>query len=410
MKILCIGLLGVVAFLSKPNTQLEYQLRQIKEWIDSDSLQSASEAMEHIDISGASNYNLAQWYYRKAYLNYYLHNRQLQALKEYKKAYHYLDEADTSDLQMAFDLINNQGPIYRAYNNYEDALRIYNRALDICNERPESSAIETDQAIIYYNIGLVYRDKKEFGEAVRFFRKSYEIDNYPATLNLIGLCYMNSKQQTEAIQYFKRFLEVSSNKWRGAAYHNLANSYLADGDTVEAIQFFEEALLIKKRAEQRLITHLDLGALYAALGKDRQALTYLHQAKATLAEVPLKPEYFVVLDHISDVYRRQQSWDSAYHYQAEYAAFFEQFESHKNEIRQIDRTYQLQQIEQEVQNELIRNENQERNRQLILQLLLVIGALSIGILIWRGYWRHQKRKVGQRIMDIEEEYYKDFGE
>ena len=187
-------------------------------------------------------------------------------------------------------------------------------------------------------------------------------------------------------------------------------SQLLTGDTIKGIKSFEKALTTRKRKEQQLISYLDLGTLYAALEQDRQALTYLHQAKATLAEVPLKPEYFVVLDHISDVYRRQQSWDSAYHYQAEYAAFFEQFESHKNEIRQIDRTYQLQQIEQEVQNELIRNENQERNRQLILQLLLVIGALSIGILIWRGFWRHQKRKVGQRIMDIEEEYYKDFGE
>ena len=146
MKILYGVLLAFLVWFSRPDPLLESRLEQVKHWIDGDSLEAAHAAMQEMDLTGASDYQRARYYFRKAYLQVHLHSHYLQGLKDYKRAYYYLQNADTTDLQMAFDLLNNQGRIYSSHYDYEGALAVYDEAMKVCDRRKPSDVLESDQA------------------------------------------------------------------------------------------------------------------------------------------------------------------------------------------------------------------------------------------------------------------------
>jgi tetratricopeptide (TPR) repeat protein len=53
----------------------------------------------------------------------------------------------------------------------------------------EAITKDPDNAVLYYNLGVIYGEQEEFEEAINYYKKSLKLDpNYsPAYLNLVGL-------------------------------------------------------------------------------------------------------------------------------------------------------------------------------------------------------------------------------
>ena len=93
-----------------------------------------------------------------------------QALENFEKSAMLLE--DMSDNSFLLNcILNNIGEVYREVNNYNKALDIFNRCLNMA----EDSGYKINTAAIYSNIGKVYVKEKKYSTALSFFKKSYSI-------------------------------------------------------------------------------------------------------------------------------------------------------------------------------------------------------------------------------------------
>jgi len=103
-------------------------------------------------------------------------------------------------------------------------------------------------------------------------------------LGNLGSAYMNLGDARQAIEFYEQRLVIAreiGDRREGAALGNLGSAYLALGDARHAIEFYEQQLVITREIGDRRGEGAALGNLglaYAALGDARKAIEYHEQA------------------------------------------------------------------------------------------------------------------------------------
>jgi tetratricopeptide (TPR) repeat protein len=127
------------------------------------------------------------------------------------------------------------------------------------------------------NLGNILLHRRQSGEAIKFYRKSLEIDpNYPtAHVNLAHALSAEGKTD-EAIQEYRQVLRLSgSSAIRVAAYNGLGVIFHQQGKFDDAIENYRAALQLDPAFS---LTYLNLGDALIARGEVNQAIVQFRQA------------------------------------------------------------------------------------------------------------------------------------
>jgi tetratricopeptide (TPR) repeat protein len=149
------------------------------------------------------------------------------------------------------------------------------------------------------NLGAVYWNRREPAAAEREWRMALEAYPSAQLLNNLGLVYAGSKQYDGAIEYFQRSMRLRPNNTD--AHLNLGRIYEALGRTREAELQLHAAVALAPLSIQ---TRNELGSLYFASGRLAEAAA---EFEASAASIPNSAAF----DSLGDIARRQGRSDAA---------------------------------------------------------------------------------------------------
>ena len=173
-------------------------------------------------------------------------------------------------------LYNQLGRIYRTSNNPTEAIRTFDKALDIANKLKDS-------VIILNNKANVYKDELDYIKALDIYtllhKKQAQLNAYELALVVDNLGQVQSKLNLpEGLQNLKYALELreTNNDFIGQHSSNthLAEFYLDKKDTTIAKMYAEKALALSGKINS---SSFKLEAISTLMNMDRNPL--LHEYK-----------------------------------------------------------------------------------------------------------------------------------
>ncbi len=264
------------------------------------------------------------------------------AFDYYSKQLAFLDQKNiNARLNIFHDIVN----AYQKAKQHEEALEYNQRILSIMQNADKPN---TEQAIVYNNIGYNYNFIKEYKKAIDFFEKGYELTTETdyQTLALlqmnIGIAYFNLGNTTAAIRAFilaEDLLKQIKSAEKSQINHLLANVYLKSEDLYNALNYNQLAIKNALEYQQpKLLSNAYYTAaqIYADLFEYQTALDYFQK-------------YFELQDSLDQLAAQQQ------------ANFFlerKELETAETEIRSLL-------ISQEIQDLMIQQLELEGDKQLL---------------------------------------------
>lgn len=181
----------------------------------------------------------------------YYYKNDLRAAKEYVLSAISLNKQYAE----AFNLLGN---INKKEKNYEDALKNYEKALEL-----------HQSAFVYRDIGNVYEEQEMYDEALKYYQeanKSFKFGKYGICDRDIAGIYLKQKKYPEAISIYKKRVE----KFPSIAdtHFDLAYAYSESEQTEKAIEEYQRVLELEP---QSYGAHYNLGLAYLILGRKEDA-------------------------------------------------------------------------------------------------------------------------------------------
>jgi len=246
--------------------------------------------------------------FKRAYLNY------TDALES-------LERADTVDLYNKTIILNELSLIQSDFNNHDESIYYSKRALKTAKEyirKHRKHAEENDQlrllVDIPYYIAIEYQAKGAHQTAGKLLVDLWEqaedkgdIVTYAQVLNELGIIKMNNAEFRDAQEYFG--LVVSGQgvyeEDKSIAYHNLAGTYMEQGNYGKANSYFLIALDMKKELEDphaQFITYQDLGELEYRNGNKSKAIDYWEKGLSVYNKLQGDPELYSIYNWLQLAY------------------------------------------------------------------------------------------------------------
>ena len=122
-----------------------------------------------------------------------------------------------SNKQKNISILSNIGTTYSVLNNYDKAIFYYEQALALI-EKSDDELSAYNKRNMYYKLGIIYRDQKEFDKALKYAQESLELSKFTGNrvyeainLQLIAKInfFMGPEYYDLALQYAEESLLVS---------------------------------------------------------------------------------------------------------------------------------------------------------------------------------------------------------
>ncbi len=237
---------------------------------------------------------------------------------------------------------NGLGNAYHALNRFEEAIYAYQRVIDLNPKdalpwyslgniyrqlagdqagEPEAKdrsvqiiqayrrAIELDPAYAwpYHNLGLIYEQRQEYEPALHLFRQAIdrhiEVAGQARSWAKLGDIYRFQQQFTLAREAYQQAIELDPGYvW---PYHHLGLIYRQQQSYEEALHSFQQAVIRHTDIGERARAWNQIGDIYQALGRLREAIGAYHQA------IELDPTYASPWNSVGDVCRLLERPDEA---------------------------------------------------------------------------------------------------
>jgi serine/threonine-protein kinase len=222
--------------------QDERNLNSIESAVNSFMLAIKKDSLYALAHSG-----LAQAYWYK----YHLLKKNVWA----EKAVNESDNAYRLDNKLAYINIV-RGNIHNGTGKYKEALKDFNRALDIDPVNYEA----------YQGLAIAYEDQGLLAEAEMTYKRA--INMQPSNwigYQALGAFYSEHSRYEDAITQFKKEIELNPQNYMG--FNALGSMYYYTNKLKEATEMFEKAFSIK----QSYVSASNLGTLYYIQGKYSEA-------------------------------------------------------------------------------------------------------------------------------------------
>ena len=316
---------------------------------------------------------------------------------------------DERSPNLFINLFVNTGEILERHFNYEEAIQYYTEGLVIAhNENFNQWIIDLN-----YNIGYAYLSKGNLVKAVDYIHESYQLaqieeDEFTIvnSLNLMGLIFNRNQRYDTAALFFNKMLEydylnLNINKYKGRAYHNLANTYAQSGDTINAISAFKKALLYKNKRnkpKEIFITENDLAEIYYSLGEYDKAYEMTLSCIEHYDLMLLTPDHYKVFDLARKIKAAINHHQLSNQFANRYFEENERFINQQEKLIEIRDQFKMEILTASFFVELERNKRIDTLNKAIV-LILILSALIIGYLKIKQVW--MKNLVGRELDKLE---------
>jgi tetratricopeptide (TPR) repeat protein len=160
----------------------------------------------------------------------------------------------------------NVGEAYLADGNLISALR----------ELKKSEALNPDDHITQYDLGLLYYYRERYDQAIEHFEKAIRLKNdYAPAINSLGNVYSAKGDWDKAIEIYKSIAEDAFYGTPHFTLSNMAIAYYHKKEYGPAEKYFNEALALKKDFVNAL---WGLAKTYNATGRYSEAIGKLEAA------------------------------------------------------------------------------------------------------------------------------------
>lgn len=238
----------------------------------------------------ASSYNAVGWFYHQQ-------GDALKAFDFYQKALAL--SRNTNDKLNEAVAERRLAVWYIDKKDYTSALELLTKSSEINRQRQHIYEHKYNLACDYFDIGLVFANKNDFGAAKEFYEKSRLLFERLKIKNELSDCYFNlgeiylfEKQYQKAQENYTAGLEIDQlqdNKMSLAGdYNMLGELYLEMDNPKEAENYFNRAVALSGQinAKQELAAAFyNLGQLYKKASKKAKARQYLRQAQEIYSAV-----------------------------------------------------------------------------------------------------------------------------
>ncbi len=218
--------------------------------------------------------------YRLTGMAYSQLNNYPEALKYQQKALEQCEKVN--DMFRKANILNNLANIYYELKEYKTALSYQERSLDICRKLDIKNGVSSNLG----NMGNIYKKLGQRESALKYYKKSMVIDKeinnprgYANSLKNIGDIYVDLNKPEMALQYFNESLHVRDSMGYtndiASSYISIANVELNRGSVEKALDLYERALSLAEEAgslDQQESCYDGMYQCYKKLGKVNEAL------------------------------------------------------------------------------------------------------------------------------------------
>jgi len=174
-------------------------------------------------------------------------------------------------------------------------------------ELPETEEATAARAEMHYTLGGLYWARREFEQALEYFRQALELARQLGDERLVtwahnglGNVYYDLGRYEEAIAEYERAIELDPKL--PYPHNGLGNAYRQLGRYEEAIAEYERAIELDSKYAY---PYNGLGSVYGDLGRYEEAIAEYKKA------IELDPKYPYPYDNLADIYTDQGRYDEA---------------------------------------------------------------------------------------------------
>ncbi len=335
---------------------------------------------------------------------YYMMGYHEMAIMNYNTALKIFRE--THDEVEIYSTLNNIGTVYFKWSEYEKAIHYYEQTLEFDKQQGD----DYNLSVTYNNIGKVYHSWKKYPLAIDYFTLSLEHARTSGRLNIesvklsnLGMTYYEIGEFDTALIYVSKALELDQklgNPFKIAIRKSeMARILAARGAFTKAIEyslsalaFFEDANILESQA----IIHKDLGDFYEKKELfDQSKDNYLRSIEIA-EDIGSAYQAMIATKQLSLLYEEWNKPTEALLYYKKYEALSTSIFNKEKHKQLADFEIKYQTREKELENQLLKDENiQKENRLIYLTfalacLLLLIVLLFYGIRVKTKSIRQQK--------------------
>ncbi|MCE7994166.1 MAG: tetratricopeptide repeat protein [Roseivirga sp.] len=261
-----------------------------------------------IGLSGLGYVSYKVRDYESAYLNF------TSALELY-------ESLDTTDYQSYLSILQHLGMVHSKFSNYDSSIEYRKRSLKVAKDYndkfPELAKEKGAKRLlndIPYFLAVEYEKKGAHQTAGKMLMRLWEeaedkedIVTHARVLNKLGVIKKKNGEYREALEYFGLIVaekEVSK-KYKAMAYHNLAETYMVQGNYGKAESFYLNALDFKKEignARSTFITYQGLGELAYRKGNMLEAIKHWETGLSIFDKVEGEPGLYSIYNSLQLAY------------------------------------------------------------------------------------------------------------
>ncbi len=214
------------------------------------------------------------------------------------EAIRYYDRAvqifmSTDDTFGKAGISNNLGLVYQKQGNYTRAVQAFYQALKGFEEINHVAG----QASVANNLGIIAQNQKDFSQALAHYRRSLELKREMAdrfqiaiSLNNIGTLYKEHGQLDSARYYHNRSLrlkeEIGDLRGQAISLNNLGELAILGGDFHRGLELNERALALETAdPHTRAMARIFMGKAHMGLGQQKEAERWLLDATRLSEEI-----------------------------------------------------------------------------------------------------------------------------
>lgn len=329
--------------------------------------------------------------------------------------------AEVGNLELRIINLNNIGVVYRRMDLVKPALDFHTKALDIARSADQpSEEIKYNIAVSQNSIGNIYLVLEQYELAMRQFQKSIEIENelgnrlgLAINYQNIGFAYEAQGELENALRNYKRSLDynnqIDSELGRVICYNSIGKVYIKQKE-------FNDAKVIIEKALEKVLNigdHFYIASSYINLGWAQKHLKLndlseinLKKGLGIAQKYGLKSSIVEAQKHLSDLYELTNRPDLALNAYRD-AVNLEKTIANERNLRYVNDV--IIQYENEAKNNQIKalaDENElvksrlERNKKLFwysMLALAIIGAIMVAL------YRTRQLQQEKQILTLEQD-------
>jgi serine/threonine protein kinase/tetratricopeptide (TPR) repeat protein len=169
----------------------------------------------------------------------------------------------------------NQNELGNAYLHQQD----YPKALEAFKQ---VTVLEPDIGTGYENMGNAYLFQGKYKECIPYFQKALQVEPYSSTYSNLGTAYFFLKQYSDAAAMFEKAKDLTPNDTQIMV--NLADAYRWSGQQDKAKAAYQQAISLGFKElqtnPQDAEVMAQIGLSYAKTGDTKQAVDFMHRARA----------------------------------------------------------------------------------------------------------------------------------